>query len=136
MFKSMVRGLLKLLFRIEVEGDAGYFSQPRLLIIANHQSFLDGLILGAFLPCDPVFVVHTEVTRNWFFRLILRMSDYLAVDPTNPMALKRVVRLIESGRPVVIFPEGRITITGSLMKVYDGPVYGPLLGCKHSVLWP
>ena len=123
MFKSMVRGLLKLLFRIEVEGDAGYFSQPRLLIIANHQSFLDGLILGAFLPCDPVFVVHTEVTRNWFFRLILRMSDYLAVDPTNPMALKRVVRLIESGRPVVIFPEGRITITGSLMKVYDGPAF-------------
>ena len=123
LLKSIVRALLKVLFRVRVEGDASHFSQPRLLIIANHQSFLDGLILGAFLPVDPVFVVHTEVTRNWLFRLVLGLSDYLAVDPTNPMAMKRVVRLIESGRPVVIFPEGRITITGSLMKVYDGPAF-------------
>jgi len=123
MLKPIVRALLKALFRVQVEGDTSHFSQSRLLIIANHQSFLDGLILGAFLPVEPVFVVHTEVTRNWFFRLMLRLSDYLAVDPTNPMAMKRVVRLIESGRPVVIFPEGRITITGSLMKVYDGPAF-------------
>ena len=95
MLKSIVRALLKVLFRVRVEGDASHFSQPRLLIIANHQSFLDGLILGAFLPVDPVFVVHTEVTRNWFFRLVLRPSDYLAVDPTNLMAMKRVARLIE-----------------------------------------
>lgn len=123
MLKSIVRALLKVLFRVRVEGDTSHFFRPRLLIIANHQSFLDGLILGAFLPVDPVFVVHTEVTRNWFFRLVLRLSDYLAVDPTNPMAMKRVVRLIESSRPVVIFPEGRITITGSLMKVYGGPAF-------------
>jgi acyl-[acyl-carrier-protein]-phospholipid O-acyltransferase/long-chain-fatty-acid--[acyl-carrier-protein] ligase len=121
--KSMIRALLRLLFRVRVEGDAGHLSEPRLLIIANHQSFLDGLILGAFLPVDPVFVVHTEVTRNFFFRLLLSLSEYLAVDPTNPMGMKRVVRLIESGRPVVIFPEGRITLTGSLMKVYDGPAF-------------
>jgi acyl-[acyl-carrier-protein]-phospholipid O-acyltransferase/long-chain-fatty-acid--[acyl-carrier-protein] ligase len=99
------------------------FSAPRLLVIANHQSFLDGVILGAFLPVDAVFVVHTDVTRHALFRLVLSLSDYLTVDPTNPMAMKRVVRLIESGRPVVIFPEGRITLTGSLMKVYDGPAF-------------
>src|SRR5690348_11882737 len=123
MLKWLIHAALKLAFRVRVEGDARHFSERRLLIIANHQSLLDGLILAAFLPVDPVFVVHTEVTHNPLYRALLSLSEYLAVDPTSPMAMKRVIRLIESGRPVVIFPEGRITLTGSLMKVYDGPAF-------------
>lgn len=123
MMRAVLRVLARLLFRVRVLGDKGDFNVERLLIVANHESFLDGLLLGLFLPVDPVFVVHTGIVANPWFRLILRGVDHLAVDPTNPMAMKRVVRLIEGGRPVVIFPEGRITVTGSLMKVYDGPAF-------------
>ncbi|HEX8979726.1 MAG TPA: bifunctional acyl-ACP--phospholipid O-acyltransferase/long-chain-fatty-acid--ACP ligase [Parasulfuritortus sp.] len=123
MIRAVLRAAARVLFRVRVRGDKGDFDAQRLLIVANHESFLDGLLLGLFLPVDPVFVVHTGIVANPWFRLILRGVDHLAVDPTNPMAMKRVVRLIESGRPVVIFPEGRITVTGSLMKVYDGPAF-------------
>ncbi|NMG32121.1 AMP-binding protein, partial [Aromatoleum evansii] len=122
LLKPLLRGLARLLFRVRISGrvPAG---EARLLVIANHESFLDGLLLGLFLPLDPVFVVHTTVANKRWFRLMLSLVDYLAVDPTSPMAMKKVVRLLESGRPVVIFPEGRITTTGSLMKTYDGPAF-------------
>lgn len=123
LLRPLLRGLARLLFRVEVTARQADFNHPRLLVVANHESFLDGLLLGLFLPIDPVFVVHTGIANNFFFRLLLSQVDYLAVDPTSPMAMKKVIRLIESGRPVVIFPEGRITLTGSLMKVYDGPAF-------------
>ena len=122
LIKRLLRFVARLLFRVNIRGEMPA-PQQRLLVIANHESFLDGLLLGLFLPLDPVFVVHTGVAKNSWFRLILSLVDYLAVDPTSPMAMKKVVRLIEAGRPVVIFPEGRITTTGSLMKTYDGPAF-------------
>ncbi|WP_374496058.1 1-acyl-sn-glycerol-3-phosphate acyltransferase [Zoogloea sp.] len=122
LIKALLRILSSLLFRVQVKGRPPG-NIDRLLIVANHESFLDGLLLGLFLPLDPVFVVHTGVVRNPAFRLLLSLVDYLAVDPTSPMAMKKVIRLSEAGRPVVIFPEGRITTTGSLMKTYDGPAF-------------
>lgn len=114
--KNLARVVFRVRFRLPEMPSA-----QRLLVVANHESFLDGLLLGLFLPLDPVFVVHSAIARQPLLRPLLSMVDYLAVDPTSPMALKKIIRLIESGRPVVIFPEGRITVTGSLMKTYDGP---------------
>lgn len=45
MFKSILRLLLKLLFRVELRGDVSVFHNPRTLIVANHESFIDGLLL-------------------------------------------------------------------------------------------
>ena len=123
MLKALLRVVCRWLFRIEVHGQFAALHAERLLVIANHESFLDGLLLGLYLPLDPVFVVHTSIAKRRGFRLLLSVVEYLAIDPSNPMAMKRVVKLIEAGRPVVIFPEGRITVTGSLMKVYAGPAF-------------
>lgn len=123
LIKFVMRFVVRVLFRVEVHGQWHDLDTKKLLIVANHESFLDGLLLGLFLPINPVFVVHTWVSQAWFFKPFLMLVDYLAVDPTSPMAMKQVIKLIESGRPVAIFPEGRITVTGSLMKVYAGPAF-------------
>jgi acyl-[acyl-carrier-protein]-phospholipid O-acyltransferase/long-chain-fatty-acid--[acyl-carrier-protein] ligase len=87
--RPLLRGLARLLFRIDVQLRQADFSHPHLLIVANHESFLDGLLIGLFLPIDPVFVVHTGIANNFWFRLLLSQVDYLAVDPTSPMAMKK-----------------------------------------------
>lgn len=120
MLKKLLQLLFRALFRVTVQGKIPH-KQERLLVVANHESFLDGLLLGLFLPFRATFVVHTTVLQNVWFRIILSQVPHLAVDPTSPLAMKKVIKLLEAGEPVVIFPEGRITLTGSLMKVYDGP---------------
>ncbi len=123
MLKILLRAFLKVLFRIELSGDPSAFINERTLIVANHESFLDGLLIGLMMPVDAVFVVHSQIARRPLFAIMLRFVKHLAVDSTSPLAMKQIVRLVESGQPVVIFPEGRITRTGSLMKVYDGAAF-------------
>ena len=123
MLRFLLRVLLRPLFRVELSGDPGEFANERTLIVANHESFLDGVLLGGFLPVGAIFVVHAQVVSKWYFRWLLRYVPHLAVDSTSPLAMKLICRLVETGTPVVIFPEGRLTITGSLMKVYDGAAF-------------
>ena len=123
MLKAFLRLVLKALFRVEVHGDPANFRNPRTLIVANHESFIDGLLLGLLMPVDATYVVHSQIVARPLFRFLLRFVPHLAVDSTSPLAMKQIIKLVETGRPVVIFPEGRITKTGSLMKVYDGAAF-------------
>lgn len=123
MMVRFLRFVFRLFFRVSVKGDLSSFSKERLLITPNHLSFLDGVLLGLFLPIKPVFAIYSNVTDRWFIRIIRPYIDFAPMDPSNPMAIKSLIRQIEKGRPIVIFPEGRITVTGSLMKIYDGAAF-------------
>lgn len=123
MVRTILKFFLSFFYQVEVKNFGQQFNHEKMLIIANHQSFIDGLLLGLFLPIKPTFVVHTTIVNQPIFKFLLKFVDYLAVDTTKPMAMKKIVHLINSGKPVVIFPEGRITITGGLMKIYDGTAF-------------
>src|SRR5437660_9722924 len=119
--RMLARAVLRVVFRVEVRGSVE--RAGKMLVVANHQSFLDPFLLGAFLPFEPTYLVHSTIASRWYFKWPLQFIPHLVVDSANPLAMKRVIALLESGAPVVIFPEGRITVTGSRMKVYDGPAF-------------
>ncbi|HEY6620250.1 MAG TPA: bifunctional acyl-ACP--phospholipid O-acyltransferase/long-chain-fatty-acid--ACP ligase [Steroidobacteraceae bacterium] len=121
--RRVLQFVTRLLFRVRVYGDTSKFLNERTLIVANHESFIDGLLLAVFLPVQATFVVHTTVARNPLNAWMLRFIPHLLVDSTSPLAMKIICKLVETGMPVVIFPEGRLTVTGSLMKVYDGAAF-------------
>lgn len=117
--ERLVRTLLDAIFRIEVRGFERYpQNAERLVIIANHVSLLDGLLLYLHLPERPYFMLNTGASRR--FRVLLSFCNLFLIDPYNPMSLKSATRHVCEGRRLLIFPEGRITTTGALMKPYPG----------------
>jgi acyl-[acyl-carrier-protein]-phospholipid O-acyltransferase/long-chain-fatty-acid--[acyl-carrier-protein] ligase len=122
LLQRLVRVVLRLLYRVEVDGlEHAQAALPHAVIAANHTSFLDGILLGAFLPGDPIFAIDTQIAKKWWVRPLTLLVNALPVDPTNPLSIRSMIRAVEAGSACVIFPEGRITTTGALMKVYEGP---------------
>lgn len=119
-FRTLFRWYFRLFHETRVSGlenlaQAG----ERSILVINHQSFLDGCLVAAFVPGDLVFAIDTEQARRfWFLKYVI---DIFPIDPGSPMAIRAMVKAVREGRRLAVFPEGRITLTGALMKIYDGP---------------
>ena len=93
----------------------------RVVIVANHQSYLDACLIAAYLPDSPTFAIHTAQAAKWYFKPFLAAVETFPVDVQSPYSVKRMVEAVrDHGRKLMIFPEGRMTRTGALMKVYEG----------------
>ncbi|MCK5479143.1 MAG: AMP-binding protein, partial [Methylococcales bacterium] len=121
MLKQILHWLLTLIYKVEVKGLDNYKKAgDRVLIISNHTSFLDPLLLGVFLPDNITFAINTHISERWWLKPFLGLSQIFPMDPTQPLSLKALIHHLQNDTKTVIFPEGRITVTGSLMKIYDG----------------
>jgi acyl-[acyl-carrier-protein]-phospholipid O-acyltransferase / long-chain-fatty-acid--[acyl-carrier-protein] ligase len=121
--RMLARIALRLAYRVELRGlEHLETAGDRVVIVPNHVSFLDGPLIAAFLPGYPMFAIDTAQAARWWARPLLAGADVYPMDPTRPMATKSLVKALRAGRQCVIFPEGRLNVTGgALMKVYDGP---------------
>ncbi|MGA2055039.1 MAG: acyl-[ACP]--phospholipid O-acyltransferase [Bradyrhizobium sp.] len=113
--------LFRAMFRVEVRGIENLPAPgTRMLITPNHVSLIDGPLVHATLPIEASFAVDTGIAKAWWAKPFLQQIRHYTMDPSKPLAARDLIKLVATGEPVVIFPEGRITVSGSLMKVYDG----------------
>ena len=117
---SLVQPLLRLLCRVKVTGlDNLAAAGDRVLIVANHVSALDAVLLSAFLPGRILFATPANIAGRSWLKPYWR-SGY-ALDQTHPITAKMMVEAIKTGTHCMVFPEGRVSRTGGLMKIYEGP---------------
>jgi len=124
-FKPVLASILRLLFRVRVLGlenyhEANRLADGRMVIIPNHVSFLDPLLLSVFTPEQPAFAMNLYQARKWYFAWVEWLIKIYKIDPLAPMSLKTLMSDVKKGAKLVIFPEGRISTTGGIMKIYDG----------------
>jgi len=113
--------IYRALFRMEVKGIDNLSKAGSNRIIAlNHVSFLDAGLALSLLDNKPVFAIDVGIAKLWWVRPFVMLTNAMQLDPLKPMAVRSLIEAVRAGNPLIIFPEGRITVTGSLMKVYDG----------------
>ena len=93
------------------------------IIAFNHVSFLDPLVAYALCDEEPVFAVDCTMASLWWVKPAMALAKTHTIDPFCPYAVRSLIAEARQGRTVIIFPEGRLTVTGGLMKTYPGAAY-------------
>jgi acyl-[acyl-carrier-protein]-phospholipid O-acyltransferase / long-chain-fatty-acid--[acyl-carrier-protein] ligase len=119
--KALLRLLLRICFRFRAFNTGVLNTPGPVLLLPNHVSWLDWAFLGAVLDDDWRFVTSsTTAETSWIHRRVMVNRRTFPVDPASPYAAKRMAEFLAQGGRLVLFPEGRISATARLMKLFDG----------------
>ncbi len=120
-FRDLLSMILRCFYRLEITGlDNVAKAGPNPIIALNHVSLLDAGLALSLLDREPVFAIDSTIATRWWVKPFLKLTNAMPIDPAKPMATRALINAVRGGNTLVIFPEGRLTVTGSLMKVYDG----------------
>jgi len=136
---------LRLVYRLRCDGRQN-IPGGAYLLISNHVSYVDALVLGAVVGPELRFVMWRHFYRkpllNWFCRIF----DAIPIDPADPpqevrRSLDAVSDALREGRPVAMFPEGQMTRTGHVHAFRRGfelaarRVHAPIVPAYIDGLW-
>lgn len=120
-FRDLLSIVYRAIFRVEIRGLENVAKAgDRAIVALNHVSFLDAGLALSIMDKEPVFAIDSTIAKRWWVKPFLRITKAMPLDPTKPMQTRTLIHAVRDGETLIIFPEGRLTVTGTLMKVYDG----------------
>lgn len=109
--------------RVRVINESELPTEP-CVVVANHASYLDGVLLKGMLPARFSFVIKKEVSKVPLAGLLLRRIGSEFVDRFNrhagAMDARRLIKAADSGQALVFFPEGTFISRPGLGKFHTG----------------
>jgi acyl-[acyl-carrier-protein]-phospholipid O-acyltransferase/long-chain-fatty-acid--[acyl-carrier-protein] ligase len=119
--RTLLRCLFRILYRFRAYNVAVLDTPGPVLLLPNHVSWWDWLLIGVCLEDDWRFVTSSAAAElSWFHKRVMINRRTIPVDVNSPFAVKRMAEYLQKGGRLVLFPEGRLSCTGSLMKLFDG----------------
>ncbi|WP_432415686.1 MFS transporter [Chromohalobacter israelensis] len=118
--------LIRVLYRLRFRGRQAVPARGAALVVCNHVSFMDALILGGGCPRPLRFLMDRPIYEsrwlNWFFRIAGAIPvDSERCDPGGVRrALDEVSHALRQGEVVMLFPEGRLTPDGKVHRFRRG----------------
>ncbi len=98
--------------------------QERSVLVANHSSYLDGLVLAASLPGEPIFVAKKELARGLVAGPFLKRLGSLFVERRDPESgqaeTREALEALRRGERLMFFPEGTLTRMPGLLPFHLG----------------
>ena len=121
LLELIARSVARVLYRVRSSGAGNIPSTGGVLLIANHISYVDVVVLQLACPRPIRFVGHQGLKRNAFFSWCFEMSGSIPISMEQPRAgMKAAVAALRAGELVCLCPEGHISRTGQLMEIQRG----------------
>jgi acyl-[acyl-carrier-protein]-phospholipid O-acyltransferase/long-chain-fatty-acid--[acyl-carrier-protein] ligase len=130
-----------LMYRMRIEGQQNIPEEGGALLVSNHVSWADGLLIGLALKRKVRMVVYADYCRVWWLRWFWSIVRPIPIQPGQRSvvhSIREARKALEDGELVCIFPEGGLTRDGamqefqpgflSLLKGNDAPVIPVHLG--------
>jgi acyl-[acyl-carrier-protein]-phospholipid O-acyltransferase/long-chain-fatty-acid--[acyl-carrier-protein] ligase len=125
--RESIQGLLRIvlfpLFRVEVKGRAHLSTEGSVVFAPNHVSLLDGPLVFGLLERPTSIAVDSAWANGGILKRLRNALNIAPIDPQKPLSAKALAKAVAEDGACVIFPEGRITVTGAPMKVNQGAAW-------------
>ena len=126
-FIPIVRGLVKLFFRISVKGVENIPADGRILVVSNHLDNIDPAVLTAVYPRQIVFLAKKEILERAPGWVVAGFNAYgtIFIDrgKVAKSSLDSALQYLNDGFAIGIFPEGTRSLKGALLSGQPGAAF-------------
>ena len=113
----------KLFYRVRLRGKENLQEEGGVLLVANHVSFIDGVLLLLYLPRSPRILARADASHGRIYRRLAKDLGTIFIEPGRRSlvdSLDSAREALNQGEAVCIFPEGKMTKTGEVSDFHRG----------------